>query len=221
MISEIRINTDSVSATTAQGFNGETPTYYVKWEQKSDGTWSISNQKKPAINVTIYKVDEKNMETGSPRLPGAKFKLVKYHSLTPQKVKDTSWDETEITETQENPGIFSFTGLEAGYYEIVETQTPDGYIRATENPVFLVRSNTTTGAMEAVLVHADGSNIGQPIDGNATDLVKIENTAITVGNTPGSPLPSTGGPGTTIFMILGTILVLTAGILLRRRLRCS
>ena len=44
---------------------------------------------------------------------------------------------------------------------------------------------------------------------------------ITIRNDAGAVLPSTGGPGTTIFMILGTILVLTAGILLRRRLCCS
>ena len=118
-----------------------------------------------------------------------------------------------------NPGVFSFQGLEAGYYEIVETAYPDGYIKPDENPVFQVRSNETTHAMEAVLVYASGEHIGQPVDGNKIEgLVKINNTTITVGNTPGAALPNAGGPGTYLFAFLGMILIAGAGLLLRRRI---
>ncbi|MBQ9662305.1 MAG: LPXTG cell wall anchor domain-containing protein [Oscillospiraceae bacterium] len=43
--------------------------------------------------------------------------------------------------------------------------------------------------------------------------------AILVKNTPGVALPNTGGPGTRIFTILGSILILGAGVLLWRRRR--
>ena len=222
-LSEIRINTESVGSTSREGFDGETASYYVKWDQGDDGGWTITNQKKPAINVAIHKVDKDNVETGTPRLSGARFKLVKYTSLDP-RVKDTGWDESEVTESTENPGIFSFTGLETGYYEIVETKAPDGYVRADENPVFQVRSNSQTNEMEAVLVHGSGEHAGQPIDGNATDMVKISNSAdagatVTFGNTPGAALPSSGGPGTTWIYLLGSILLLGCGITLAARRR--
>jgi LPXTG-motif cell wall-anchored protein len=38
-----------------------------------------------------------------------------------------------------------------------------------------------------------------------------------VGNTPGASLPYTGGPGTQLFTILGSILILGAGVLLWKR----
>ena len=47
-----------------------------------------------------------------------------------------------------------------------------------------------------------------------------ENAAFTVGNVPGVELPSCGGPGTHLFAILGSILILGAGgfLLIRRRI---
>ena len=40
---------------------------------------------------------------------------------------------------------------------------------------------------------------------------------IVVGNEPGASLPSTGGPGSRIFTMLGTILALGAGLMLVQR----
>jgi uncharacterized surface anchored protein len=218
-VTEIKINSDQVTPTTAN--HGETPKYLVSWQQDTQtGIWTITNQEKPVINVSIHKVDVNDLTAGSPLLPGAKFKLVKYTSLNPN-VKDADWDEHEISESEQNPGIFEFTGLEAGYYEIVETEIPDGYIKAETNPMFLVRANSETHQMEAVLVYSSGEHAGQPISGSATDTVKIENTTITVGNTPGAALPNSGGPGTFWIYLLGSILLVGGGVLLvaRRRIR--
>jgi LPXTG-motif cell wall-anchored protein len=55
-----------------------------------------------------------------------------------------------------------------------------------------------------------------------TVIVNDENNVIklvTIGNEPGAALPSTGGPGTRLFTILGSILILGAGVLLWRRRR--
>ncbi len=40
------------------------------------------------------------------------------------------------------------------------------------------------------------------------------NAQATVENTPGSALPNTGGPGTKLFTILGSLMIMFAGILL-------
>ena len=224
-VSEIRINTETVQLLEDEDFDGETSAYYVNWSQNTQtGLWTITNQKKPSISVSIHKVDRDNLDAGTPLLPGAKFQLVKYTKISPVKEKDMSWGtegvSDEVSEAPGNPGIFNFQGLEAGYYEIVETKYPDGYIKAHENPIFQVRSNATTHSMEAVLVHASGENIGQPVDGNRIDgVVKIDNTTITFGNAPGAALPESGGPGTGMFTILGSVLLAFAGILLIRRRR--
>ena len=39
----------------------------------------------------------------------------------------------------------------------------------------------------------------------------------TVENTPGAKLPATGGPGTTLFYVIGSLLTLLAAALLLRR----
>ena len=119
-------------------------------------------------------------------------------------------------ENPNNPGVFSFDGLETGYYEIYESKNPDGYIQATENPIIQVRPNSETHKMEVVLVDTSGADI----NGNATDMVKIENNTITVGNTPGTELPHTGGPGTEAYLALGALMAVGAGaVLIRRKLR--
>ena len=46
-----------------------------------------------------------------------------------------------------------------------------------------------------------------------------ENASFSVKNEPGAVLPNAGGPGTKLFTILGSILILGAGVLLWRRRR--
>jgi fibro-slime domain-containing protein len=218
-VKEIKINSDNVGETTVPGSDGETPEYLVEWHQDtSTGEWIVTNKKKPAISISIHKVDENDFEAGTPHLGGAKFRLEKYKSLSPLEV-DPGWTPVEAEESAQNPGIFRFDGLEAGYYKIVETQRPVGYISNSEDPVFLVRMNSETHEMEAVLVYSSGDNIGQPISGNATDTVRIENTTFTIGNTPGVALPFTGGSGTRLITIIGVMFTVfaVAGIVMKKR----
>jgi len=218
-ITEAAINSDAVITSNPPAtWNGQTSAYLVKWEQDTQtGLWTLTNQLKPSIDIILHKVDKDDLEAGTPLLGGAKFKLIKYTALSPSKQKDTEWGTNgvsdEISEDPNNLGVFSFEGLETGYYEIFESEYPKGYIQADENPIFQVRPNSETHQMEAVLVDASGADI----NGNATDLVKIENSTITLGNTPGAALPSTGGPGTRLFTILGLVLICFAGVLYVRR----
>ena len=225
-VEEAAIGSSTVGPTNQPGgWKGETSAYFVTWQQDEDknsptyGLWTLTNQAKPTIDVSIHKVDEDNVESGTPLLPGAKFKLVKYTSLNP-KTKDTAWgtngESDEVSENPQNPGVFTFEGLGAGYYEIVETKYPDGYVKSGDNPVFLVRANPN---MEAVLVYTSGEHVGDPITGNATDTVRIDNTTM-VGNEPGVALPITGGMGVEPIVAFGGILIALAAAILvigRRR----
>jgi fimbrial isopeptide formation D2 family protein/LPXTG-motif cell wall-anchored protein len=104
--------------------------------------------------------------------------------------------ESAIKETTTN-GTISFEGLENGTYELYEVTAPDGY-------------NKIDGVAATVTIN--GNN-----DTTLTDLTHEE----TVKNNSGSVLPSTGGIGTTIFYVVGAVLVVGAGILLVTRKRMN
>jgi len=91
-------------------------------------------------------------------------------------------------------------GLAAGTYTLTEKSTSDGYnIMTTPITVTIdAEGNATIGTQENVA---------------ALDSI------ITVNNLSGTVLPSTGGIGTTIFYIVGAILVIGAGVVLVTRRR--
>ena len=88
-------------------------------------------------------------------------------------------------------GEFFVYGLDAGTYELVETQAPTGFNKMTEPTEVTISKDAETG------------------------IANIEE--VTVENLTGLQLPSTGGMGTTVLYIVGGVLVLGAIIFLVRR----
>ncbi len=86
-------------------------------------------------------------------------------------------------------------GLEAGTYKLTELIAPDGY-------------NLLTGDI-TVTIDKDGTVTFSGGDGGSS-----AGNILTVVNYAGSPLPGTGGIGTTIFYVLGVLLILGAGSVL-------
>ncbi len=116
-------------------------------------------------------------------------------------------------------GILVFEGLAEGSYTITELVAPDGYNILT-SPINVTIKWTDPVDPEK----ACEWTFNATLDGK--DLLKDEQgdiAAFEVVNQAGSLLPSTGGIGTTIFYVVGTILVLGAGILLvtKRRMKAQ
>ena len=105
---------------------------------------------------------------------------------------------TEIT--TDATGKFTIKGLDADIYYLTETAAPSGYNKLA-GPVTIVigENGVVNGTTEAP---------------QGVDEVKVLNQT-------GGELPSTGGMGTTIFYVLGGILVLGAAVLLITRKRMS
>ena len=99
-------------------------------------------------------------------------------------------------------------GLAAGTYYLVEKATADGFNLLT-NPIIVTITDNTTGTQPNITpahtVSYKAGESGGSMDG--TEWIDVENNS-------GSTLPSTGGMGTTIFYVVGTILVLAAVVLL-------
>lgn len=112
---------------------------------------------------------------------------------------------------------FTWSGLDDGDYKLVETTTPAGY-----NTIADIEFTISAG-------HVDGDSpylntlSGNVTSGTATFTAVVNDGSLStdVVNNSGTQLPSTGGMGTTIFYVLGSILVLGAAVLLVTKKRMS
>ena len=114
-------------------------------------------------------------------------------------------------------GKAKFTGLGAGEYTLSETKVPAGYNKIADISFEItatVSDDTTSQTGKQITFDTDNDDINVESDNTLT---------LTVENQKGTELPSTGGIGTTIFYVIGAILVLGAGILLvtRRRMNAN
>jgi uncharacterized surface anchored protein len=110
----------------------------------TNGSLTVVN-KSICTNLEIKKVRKEQISVDNPStLTGAVFRIEKYSSSDYQS-KDTSWRTTgEVyVEDTNNDGIYEIDGLSAGYYKIVETVVPDGYIKLSEDPKFVVEYDST------------------------------------------------------------------------------
>lgn len=97
-------------------------------------------------------------------------------------------------------GKLSFSGLGVGTYTITETVTPAGY--NTIDPITLVIGfNENTGVFTYDWSWPGGKSFSS-------------SASVVVFNNQGSVLPETGGVGTTMFYVAGSVLVLGAAIIL-------
>lgn len=101
---------------------------------------------------------------------------------------------------------FTWKGVDDGHYIIIETETPAGF--NTLPPIeFDVVAEHEEESEDPVLISVDGDPF-LPTEENM-GILQAE-----IVNHSGGILPSTGGIGTTLFYVLGGMLVLGAGILL-------
>ena len=156
-------------------------------------------------------------------LPGATFVIqqVKSSSATtePEYADGSSPSDPETTGAD---GKATFTGVIPGYYEVLETITPAGfvidgdaafYIKVDSSGIKLLKK--VVGDHSVSFVEAGESEKV----GNVTRSVSGTTVTFIVENKPGSALPHTGGPGTKLFTILGSMLVIGSGLLLLMRRR--
>ena len=166
----------------------------------SNGSYSIKN-----IPIDVQIKLEKHDSTNGNKIQGAQFKLFKYND---SNVKE----ELKFSKTN-NTGEIDFGLLKPGKYEIEEIKPADGYIINTSKSfTFTILSIADNN--NKLVVRNDNSTLVQLVNGfsESTNNGQVICTIITV-NTPGTALPSTGGPGTTIYTLGGLLLVLGAGLM--------
>lgn len=122
----------------------------------------------------------------------------KYYKLDNGKVTWVSELKDATVVTTDANGAASFEGLEDGSYLLREIKAPDGYNMLDQDIPITINGKDATAT-------------------NLSSLTYEEDVA----NSTGSTLPETGGIGTTIFYILGSVLVLAAVVVLVAKKRMS
>ena len=199
--------------------------------KSENGNNETGETPKDVVIVFTYKTIINKVDSENKPLTGAAFKLEKLI-----KGKDgaaDTWTTVKEFTVDETTTSFTFSGLDDGQYKLTETKTPAGY--NTIDPIYFVIEAThdvtadapTLNTLNAYLTDANGNKQTEMKDGESVniDLGTVDLTAgsitTTVVNKSGSELPSTGGIGTTIFYVLGGVLVLAAVVLLVTKKRMS
>nr|MBQ4457727.1 isopeptide-forming domain-containing fimbrial protein [Clostridia bacterium] len=131
------------------------------------------------------------------------------------KIDDTHYaikdsDDTAVTDnliTITNGQEVNIKGVKDATYNLVEMSTSAGY-NLLDAPVEIVVTDTTKWG--------NGVIVGDPSRTITVDGEELDDGVYTfdVVNNAGTVLPSTGGIGTTLFYVIGSILVLGAGVVL-------
>ena len=180
-------------------------------EQKGTTNWDsvIVFTYQVVVNKYANEVAEGNLKAG------AAFKLEKLVGETWTLVKEFQADETTST--------FTFKGLDDGKYKLTETKTPSGYNTIDPIEFSVTAEHKITWEGEARTTILTSLN-GEPTEAGLIEFTpNVEGGTLTtnVVNKSGSTLPETGGMGTTLFYVLGGVLVLAAVVLLvtKKRMR--
>ena len=179
--------------------------------------------------LDVTKVDGKDANT---KLEDAEFKLYDANGkyvIVDDEGKVTGWADNEeggSTLKSGEDGLFKVIGLDDGTYWLKETKSPDGYNLITD-PIKIEIKATTVNDQEWTAMEDPSDALtaleikvtvgSTTTSGNGDTESGI--VATDIENNKGATLPETGGMGTTIFYVLGAILVLGAGVLLIARRR--
>lgn len=167
------------------------------------------NTEKSSVTTYTYEIDIVKTDSQNVLIDGATFKI--YDSATGGneikvvKIDDKTYrralDGEESSGILVKDGLVTVQGFDNGVYYLEEISAPDGYNQLTSRVKFTV----SDGNLDAVF----------------NDGIYSTGSGVHVVNKTGSMLPETGGLGTTIFVTLGGLTVLAAGVVLFAKKRMS
>ena len=195
-----------------------------------DKSWEDSAE------ITTYAAAIKKVDQDGYPLAGAQFTVA---GLTVEKTATgvytvVSFDSTSTTASAvmdtDDDGMLYIVGLASdASLTVTEYKAPDGYNKLTETKTL------TPQVLDKQVYKMDGyekydadGNLVEHVETETTEYTKVTQNlseldaeALKIENNKGTLLPSTGGIGTTIFYVAGSILVVAAGVLLITKKRMS
>lgn len=224
--SNATIGKDAQKAGTSHNINS------AKLNWNCDGATSGSDDNISSVYSSVYALTlVKSDSTTNERLAGAEFQFKRENGDVIKLYKSTStgtsttthvyyvvndytmnvvdsaelkWDKTSEYESVVTPddGTIVVVGLAEGEYQLFELTAPAGY--------------NLLPAAESVSVNDGNSN--RTVSKND---IMIETVRVEIQNSKGTVLPETGGTGTIIFIVVGAVAVIGAGLFLVTNKRMS
>lgn len=215
------VNSDAVFGLNGDLGNKNTATlYFSNNMNETDAATAALGSLSDTANVYTYQLEVTKQDSADSKpLEGAEFYLyrnfaekdahgnevnVKKYAHTTNGVI-TEWSAATPAEKLVSgaDGKFVVKGLDSLSYHLEEVKAPDGYNKMEDAVKVTIDATITDHTLTSLTGDADG------IPGTGT--VADGKVSVAVNNTAGSTLPATGGIGTTIFYIVGGVLVLGAG----------
>lgn len=139
-------------------------------------------------------------------LKGAGFTLYKKNASGAYEAVGSELKGEDMT-------TFTWSGLDDGDYKLVETTTPSGYNTIPDIEFTITATHDVTSDNPTLISLSGGDKF--------TGVISTGVVSANIENQSGAQLPSTGGIGTTIFYVLGSVLVIGAAVLLVTKKRMS
>nr|WP_294693141.1 isopeptide-forming domain-containing fimbrial protein [uncultured Blautia sp.] len=219
--------TSKLNANAIIGSAGNPNTMHLEYSNNPNGNQKGKTKDDTVIVFTYKTVINKTDKDGQP-LKGAKFALYKltkggdtvvYKDTNGNDVKGTWGDPLDYVEINDaDTTTFTFKGLDDGIYKLSETKTPDKF-NSIDDIVFEVVATHNETSDAPTLTGLSGNKLSGEI--SFTPSLSEGALVASVVNYAGSQLPETGGIGTTIFYVVGVVLMLGAGVLLITKRRMS
>ncbi len=189
------VNSDALQLDPAKN------TAYLNYgDENGENSTPVKETEVYNAKISVFKTDDEDKP-----LAGAGFVLKnsdgQYYTLVNNDivwVDSVDAADEHISDAEGN--VPAFTGLCDGTYTLVEKTVPAGYNGTADQEIVIKGANATETEVFS------SSNLIQ---------------SATVVNEEGAVLPSTGGIGTTIFYIVGSVMLLAAAIVLIARRRTA
>lgn len=208
--------------------NGNTNKVTVTWTTKG-GDEPGPDKVETDETIFTYAIALKKVNNKGNALPGAVFEFPFYVKSTADAngayiyAGTTAGAGLTNQITTPDSGVIVVKGVKSGSYEITEVTAPAGYNKLTAPVTVQAVKTSSTSTHTTVYLDKDGNVVdvsAKEIEVKV-DIDTIAATAVVVVNKAGTELPSTGGMGTTVFYVLGAVLVLGAVVLLVTKKRMS
>lgn len=219
-----------VTDAAAVAGDGNTNTVTLKWTDE-DGTTPTPLTATETIKTYALALKKVNQEGKA--LAGAEFEFPFYVKETADSTDGayiyagtTAGEGLTNKITTPADGVIVVKGLASGEaVSITETKAPAGYNKLTAPVSVTPQATTETTTNRTFYVDTETGNVVTTSSETTTTvtlaLSNIAATPVIVVNMTGSELPSTGGIGTTIFYVVGGLLVVGAAIVLISKKRMS
>lgn len=204
---EIKITYSAIVNGTASNFDPATNKLEVEYSNNPDTTTNGTPAETKHYTFDLSNVLVKENGQTRDRLPGAEFKL-------------TDENGREVTSISDENGNINFKGLDAGTYTLEETKAPAGYALSDKKYLVVIAPTYEGDELSSYTVTIKDGEKQIGAFKYTKDNKNGEGSVALIPNTTLSELPSTGGIGTTIFTIVGCLLMIGAASFLfvsRRR----